>query len=303
MTLNLPEPLIQHDPISIAALSSAFRKTDFNEGLKILQNWGFQPKFSKRIFQKQDYLAGSDSNRLQTFSSALKDRESKAILFARGGYGVLPLLPQIKKIKPPKKSKIIVGYSDLTCLLLYILQNWNWPVIYGPVVAGGLSHKTPQRTQRSLRQVLTDSQVLEPLKFAKAKVLKQGIVTAKLTGGCLSLICATLGTEFEIETKNKILFIEDVNEKPHAVDRMLTQLKLAGKFNGVKGIVIGSLESTHPSSHYQKVVKRVLADFKGPILFGIDAGHSKVQVSLPLGIKTRLNAQKKTLEFLQAHNK
>lgn len=303
MIKEYPEPLIQHDLISIAQLSSPFNKKHLQEGLKVLESWGFQTQYSSRIFQKQGYLSGSDSSRLQNFVHALNHKESKAILFARGGYGALRVLQAFKKIKQPKTPKIIVGYSDLTCVLLYILQEWNWPVIYGPVVAKGLNAQTPARTLKSLKTVLTDDQLLEPYTFKKAKAFKHGTVKAPLTGGCLSLICSTLGTPFEINTDNKILFIEDVNEKPHAIDRMLMQLKLAGKFKKCKGLVVGSMQGDFPASHYEAVIKSVLKDFSKPILFGIDAGHGKVQVSLPLGIQTELNTRQKSLTFLKKHNK
>lgn len=298
--LKKPQHLIPGDTIRIVASSSPFETEAFEAGLALLHSWGFKTKFQKNIFEREPYLAGSDKRRAKELISALHDDSAKAILFARGGYGAMRLLPLLDKIKIKSKPKIILGYSDITCLLNYIQKRLGWITFYGPVVAKDLSLATDGHTKNSFYECLTSTKNIAPMVFDEAQSIRTGKATAPMVGGCLSLIVSQLGTPYDLNTDNRILFLEDVNEKPYQIDRMLTHLKLAGKFKKCRGLVFGSLAGPNPSDHYRQTIQSVLEDCRFPILSNISAGHTKIKTTLPLGLKIKLDAKAKSITYLEA---
>lgn len=290
------------DLIGIAAAASPFHKEAFLAGVEYLKKEGYEVYYRDDIFDKKDYLAGSDARRCQELIELLENPKIKAILFARGGYGSMRLLPYLDsyfKKRPKIQSKIIIGYSDLTSLLLYFLQNKKMSPYYGPVVAKDLGESTDPVTKSFLIKALSDVKPLGELKFNEVTTLKPGKATGELTGGCLSLVVASLGTPYEINTKGKILFLEDIHEKPYAVDRMLTQLTLAKKLKTLKGVIFGSLVYDGPESAMKEAILHGLQGFKGPVLYGFPAGHGKCKITFPLGVKVRIDSAKKTVDFLE----
>jgi len=299
MPLKKPISLKKNDTIRIVASSSPFDKAAFLKGVSYLENLGFKIKYQKNIFHRVPYLAGTDQRRASELIKALNDDKTDAILFARGGYGSMRLLPYLDKIKIPKKPKIVLGYSDVTSLLAYISKRFKWSCFYGPGVAGDLHNKVPKKTRDSLVKSLTSNKPLGTKKFSKSVVINPGTATAPLAGGCLSLISTLLGTRYDINTAGKILFLEDVGEAPYVIDRMLTHLKLAGKLDHCKGLVFGSLVGPNPFAHYLETVRGFAKDLKIPVLVGIDVGHRKIKESIPLGVKTKLDTKNKSLTFLE----
>jgi len=294
-------PLKKGDRIGIAAAASPFHEEAFLKGVEFLKKEGYEVYFRDDIFDKKDYLAVSDERRCQELIELLENPKIKAILFARGGYGSMRLLPYLDsyfKKRPKVQPKIIIGYSDLTSLLLYFLQNKKMNPYYGPVVAKDLGESTDKLTQSYLRKALGDTKPLGELKFKEVESLQSGKALGEITGGCLSLVVASLGTPYEINTKGKILFLEDIHEKPYAVDRMLTQLTLAKKLKTVKGVIFGSLIYDGPESAMKEAILHGLQGFKGPVLYGFPAGHGKCKITFPLGVKVRMDADKKTVDFL-----
>ncbi len=176
---------------------------------------------------------------------------------------------------------------------------------HGPMVARELALGEPYYVKENLLQCLTDLQPGQRITSPQLEILQSGVARGRLTGGCLSLLTATLGTPYEIKTEGKILFLEDVNAKPYQVDRMLMHLKLAGKLEAVQGIVFG--EMLHcvqgPEQEYrlQEIVLDVLKDLRVPILYGLPSGHTATgALTLPFGVQVRLNADEKYIELEEA---
>ena len=288
------------DTIAIAAPSSPFDREEFLKGVLVLQNMGFKVIYRDDIFEKNFYLAGSDERRIDELFDNLANTAVKALLFARGGYGLLRILPQIDYRSLQTKPKIILGYSDITLLLIHLYQKYGWITFYGPVVAKDLSINLNEATQKSLYAALTNSQKPELLISRQAHTIKSGQTEGVLVGGCLSLVCSSLGTSYEINTDDKILFLEDTNEKPYAVDRLLTQLVLANKLKKVRGIVFGNFVNGADTLAYLEAFKNALHHFKGPIVYNFPIGHGETKLTIPLGVKVSLDADKKCLEFLEA---
>lgn len=299
MSTRKPTALKKGDTIGIAASSSPFDKDAFKQGTDLLASLGFKVYFRDDIFDKNTYLAGYDERRADELRELFNQESIGAILFARGGYGMTRVLPFLQKNNFKPKPKIILGYSDITPLLTYLLQDHGLNSFYGPVVAKDLNMTMNALTREHLYHALTCTTPLGSLQFRDAKCIRRGECEGVFVGGCLSLITATLGTNYELDTKNKILFLEDTNEKPYAIDRMLTQLVQAGKLKGVKGILFGTFYPGNDSEHYRQTISDVLKDFSGPILFNFPAGHGPVKITLPLGIKARLTSHEQKLEFLE----
>lgn len=284
--------------IQIVASSSPFEKQAFLKGVKHLESLGFEVQYRKDIFDKKYYLAGSDKRRAEELIAALYDKNSDAILFARGGYGAARLIPFLEKKKKAPEKKIVMGYSDVTVLMLYLYKRWGMPGFYGPVVAKEISEYSERQIQNKYFKILEGEKKL-PYKNKVLKVIGSGKAKGIMVGGCLTLVSQSIGTPYEIETKNKILFLEDVNEKPYAIDRYLTHLKLAGKFNGVKGVIFGSLSGPNPLKHYEETLKDIFAEYLFPVVMNFPAGHLLDKTVLPLGGRVSLDTDKKLVEILE----
>lgn len=297
--MKKPKPLQQNHRVQIVAPSSHFKKSEYLAGVKVLEGLGLQCLARKDIFARELYFAGDDKRRATELSKALLDPKAQAVLFARGGYGAMRLLPHLQKMKTKPQPKIVAGFSDSTPVLNFVQQRWGWPVFYSPNVTSLAEESKTSLAMRSYVNTLFGKQTY-PYAVKNLKVLKNGAAKARLVGGCLSLIAATLGTPFELKTDNCILFLEDVGEKPYAIDRMLTHLRLAGKFNKVKGVVWGSLSSVQSQKEYVAMLQNVFANDRFPVLFDFPAGHQKKRLTFPLGLPVEISSQKKTITFLES---
>lgn len=276
------QPLKKGDVIAIAAPAGPFDRGRFLRGVALLRKTNFKTSFRRDIFSRHPrlrYLAGDDRRRAQELQSWLQASEPKALLFARGGFGSQRILPLLNRRLRPK---VLVGSSDLTVLLNYLWKKHRLPSLYGPMVA---PHLILAKNVSRVARALTDPGYFRRQTLAAKKILKPGGVSGRLIGGCLSLLISTLGTPWEAETRGSILFLEDTNEEPYAVDRMLTQLEQVGKFKGVRGIVFGTFRQGRVlfPPEIETVIRERLKNFPGPILWGLRFGHCRDPLILPLG--------------------
>lgn len=290
-------PLKKGDLIGIAAPSSPFDKKFFEHGVALLEKLGFEVHYRNDIFSQERYLAGSDRRRAEELTELFTQKEIKAILFARGGYGSQRVIPHLNVERLKKNRKPVVGFSDITALLTFLRQNCGMPTFYGPVMTQ-LGNSSADRTCRSLKYNLTHQGELEPFDLNECHILEEGIAKGKLVGGCLSLIATSMGTSYELDATDAILFFEDTGEKVYALDRMLTQLKNAGKLKTVRGILIGSLDPKEEEVHsMDAMIKDCLNGFEGPIISRFPAGHTADFVTLPLGVEVSIDTESLKLYF------
>jgi len=295
-----PKPLQKGDTIGIAAPASPFDRAEFEKGIQTLENIGFRTKYRDDIFASHRYLAGTDSRRISELIQHLTDPEVKALFFARGGYGTMRILPQLDPKKLEQCTKVVMGYSDMTPLLSFLHEKLSWVVFHGPVVAKGMGETFRERGRRSLLRALTESEPIGEIVAPEMVYLKPGGARGKIVGGCLSLIIATMKTPYELETEGSILFLEDVNERPYAIDRMLTQLKLAGKLRGVRGIIFGPLQNSGQSGdELKQVILEVLEESPIPIVYGFPSGHMDDMMTIPLGVEVELNSDRGSVNFVE----
>lgn len=288
-----PPALRRDDKIGIVAPASGFNREGFVAGCDRLRQMGYEPVFSESILERDLYFAGTLDRRLHEMEEMLARQDVAAIICARGGYGSNYLLERLDFAIFTAHPKILLGCSDVTSLLTAITDRTGLVTFHGPMVAKDIA--SPNGIELSSWQNALQGATSWEVPTTGVEVLQRGRAKARLYGGCLSLLTASLGTDFEIKTDNTILFIEDVAEKPYRIDRMLMQLRMAGKLDHVRGIIFGEmLDCVQPGGQdytLQQVVMRILKDFSGPIVYGLRSGHvSSGNITLPIGVRAELLA-------------
>lgn len=297
-TLKKPPPLRPGDTIAVAAPASCFDREAFLHGVARLEGMGFKVRFREDIFSKKRFLAGDDARRFQELKEYLCDEGVRAVFTARGGYGSMRLLPLLETLPQDLPPKILMGYSDITSLLMFAQQRWGWVTFQGPVVAKDIGARMAAPGQASLLRTLGDPKPLGALQPAGLAALHPGRAEGRLVGGCLSLIVCSLGTPYQLDTRDAILYLEDVGEKLYSIDRMLTHLRLAGLLDQVRGIVFGPLKDAHDlPAVIMDLLLDLLADLKVPILFGFPSGHIDDSWTIPFGTRVTLDADRPALTF------
>jgi muramoyltetrapeptide carboxypeptidase len=296
-----PPALRDGDCIGLAAPASGFKEEELHAGVRVLQDLGFRVHYTPRLFEQYRYLAGSDAARAAELHTLFADPTIQAIFCCRGGYGSQRLLPYLDTAIIKANPKIFVGYSDLTSLLLYLYSQCQLVTLHGPVVVGDLHPGLPPDVLRQLKGLLTgDAVAMQPpmAQLTGLSVLRAGSAEGRLLGGCLSLLVCAVGTPFQPQTRDTILFLEDRGERLYAIDRMLTYLKLAGVLQGVRGLVFGRMERVEADRHLaygmEEVILDVLGDLGVPILYGFPAGHCPQPLTLPFGVRVALRGAQLT---------
>ena len=302
--MKKPKPLRKGDTIGIVSPAGVVDPGGLEKGVRELEGLGFRVVLGRNVLRAHRYLAGSDQERVEDLHAMFLNPKVRAILCARGGSGTPRLLPLLNPSILGKNPKIFIGSSDVTSLLFYLVQKIGMVAFHGPMVAPHLGRSPSELTLQGIRMLSHPKAFLKPIWFDEVRCLRSGTAEGILIGGCLSLLCAALGTPDEPETEGTILFLEDVNEPPYRIDRMLTQMRLAGKLNGVRGFIFGKMVNCHPGEGENYSLEDVLLDLlketSGPILFGLPAGHGQDQLMLPLGIPVQLSGEKRTLTLLES---
>jgi len=265
--------------------------------------------------KRTGYLGGTVEERVADLHAAFTDPETRAVFCVRGGYGSGMLLDKLDYGLIRAHAKIFLGYSDITALHLGIHQKAGMVTFHGPMTLSGFSDYTVEHFRRALFDerplgVLgnpPEEHAIRPKH--RLRTLRGGRATGALIGGNLSLICSTMGTPYEIQTEGKILFLEDVGEEPYSVDRMLTQLRLAGKFKQIRGLILGECQDCGPRDYKPafestfslgEVYDNILDGLSVPMLSGLTIGHTEDQLTLPLGVRATLDADAGTLTVQEA---
>jgi muramoyltetrapeptide carboxypeptidase len=303
-----PPALQLGDTVGIVAPASHVKRGDLEAGCEGLRRVGYRPFYFDSILDHDLYFAGSVQRRARELEEMFARGDVRAIVCARGGYGANYLLEALDLEKIKAHPKIFVGYSDLTCLLTYFSHAAGLVTFHGPMVAKDWAHENGVDST-SWQAALAGTGVWELNLDASSGVsaLVDGTTEGVLYGGCLSILVASLGTPYEIKTAGTILFLEDVAAKPYQIDRMLMQLKLAGKLDGVRGIVFGEMrdcvQTANQGYTLEEVVLRIVGDSGVPVAYGVPSGHVTAgNITLPIGVQAALTAcgGKVSLKILEA---
>ena len=300
MNIIKPAALRAGHRIGIVAPASNIKQDLLDEGCRELEALGFQTYYRPDITSSYRYYSGTRQRRLDEFLEMLRSPDIHAIFCARGGYGSGQLISDVDAGLIRENAKIINGSSDIT-LLLNRVERAGVVAFHGPMVATAIRQGTEGYDRALLLDLLQGKHAVK-FPTGSTKVLRSGSGEGRLIGGCLSVVVATLGTPNEIDTGESILILEDQDEKPYRIDRMITHLKQAGKFEGVRGVVFGEMLHCiqHPDQGYtlEDVLLDLLREYTFPILYGFPTGHtSRPNVMVPFGVRARLDLTSNTPLF------
>ncbi len=295
-----PRALKKGSTVAVFAPASPVEQDALLQGVTYLNSMGFRTKISDLIFSRYHYFAGSHEERATELNRLFADPDVDAIFCARGGYGCVHLLPYLDSAIIRSNPKIFLGYSDVTVLLQYLESQTEMVCFHGPMVAREFGSGSAAFNEGNFFDCVARRSGELRITAAELESLRSGTAKGRLTGGCLSLIASMLGTSYEIDTSEKILFLEDVNTRPYQIDRMLMQLKLAGKFSQIRGLVFGKMLNCNQNSdseyRLQEIINDVLSDFQFPILYGLPSGHAPSNsLTLPMGVQVTLDCDRHCL--------
>lgn len=290
-----PRALRPGDRLAVVAPASPFRQDELEAGLAELRALGFEPTFDERLFERRGYVAGTPEVRAEMLRAAWRDPRVAGVVAVRGGYGSVQLLPLLDAAEIRASRKPFVGYSDLTSLLTFITGHAGLVAFHGPTVAGRLAGGAAAYDRASFLAALCEPRPMGEVGGA-LETVREGEGGGPLAGGTLTQLAASLGTPFAFDPPaGAVLLIEEVNERPYRIDRLLTQLRLAGVFGRASAVVFGELrgcdeEGGGPTA--RAAAAEALAGFRGPVLAGLATGHTTgPALTLPLGVRCRVAAR------------
>jgi muramoyltetrapeptide carboxypeptidase len=301
-----PEALRPDDVVRILSVASPVDAPRLQRGVEEIARLGYQAKLDpERVLARGDFFAGSTADRGSALKEALTETSTRGIFCSRGGYGSNYLLDGLSVALA--NPKILVGYSDLTSLQIFLWQKFRWISIYGPMAAAGLDKGAgvpDGYDPETLTRALTETKTGWTIPLAGTEAIMPGAADGILLGGCLTLIETALGTPWELDTHGAILLLEDRGMKPWQVDRAFMHLKQAGKLRGVSGVLLGEFpECLGPAGTESvlAVARRILGTMGFPVVWGAAVGHTpRPMLTLPLGVRARLKVDETSrLEIME----
>ncbi|MCB9081970.1 MAG: LD-carboxypeptidase [Lewinellaceae bacterium] len=310
-SLIRPRRLIAGDKVGLITPGSFIPDAALEKAVNNLEELGFSVVKGANIRAKRGYNAGTDQQRIDDLHRMFADPEIKAVWCARGGYGCSRLLPYLDYNLIRQNPKVLIGYSDITALLQAIFMHTGLVGFHGPVAGATWT----EYAKKHLKGILMNPQEQYRIELAeeprrttdplyKVDVIQSGKARGRLMGGNLSLLAATAGTPFALDASSKLIFLEDVEEKPYRVDRMLTQLRQACELGNARGVVLGVFSGcvADPGDETLSLAETVrdrLGDLGVPVMYGFSFGHISNQCTLPVGIEAELDAENQTVTLLE----
>jgi muramoyltetrapeptide carboxypeptidase len=292
VSVIIPPYLKQGDTIGIICPSGFIPLEKAQKCIDVLQQWGFKVQVGKSVGNQYNYFSGTDEERLHDLQLMLDDENIKAIFCARGGYGLSRIIDDIDFSFFIKKPKWIIGYSDISLLHAHVYSNFNIASLHSAMAAGFNEMDESEKYIYSIYESLTGKQ--QAYKAASHALNRNEICEGELIGGNLALLAHIIGTKSDISTKNKVLFIEDIGEYKYNIDRMLMQLKRAGKLNTLAGLIIGSFTEIRDTTisfgkNIEEIIFDAVNEYYYPVCFDFPVGHVKENYALKVGVCYKLN--------------
>ncbi len=281
--------------MAVAAPASPVSPEAWQSGVQVLEAWGYRVVSPPEIFAERPWGPQVDRERARLFQEVWDDPEVKAVIGVRGGYGSLKLLPSLDMDRLARRPKRLVGFSDLTNLLLTVHRQAGLVTFHGPTLAQ-LPELTPA-AQHSLRRWLASPGPLN-LTISGLKTLQPGAAAGPLVGGNLTTLCHLLGTPYAPRLKGALLFLEDHNEALYRLDRLAHHLLFSGALRGVRGVLLGAFTGGPSQAHAEEVLALAFKPLEVPVAAGLPVGHQAENHTIPLGASARLDATTGTLAFL-----
>ncbi|MBA3537097.1 MAG: LD-carboxypeptidase [Tatlockia sp.] len=293
------------DIVDIVAPSSKCHPSVLEKLKELLESWGLQSRYPEDIFGDSLLYANSDEKRFSHLNYALTNEESKLVWCLLGGYGATKLIPMLNKLKPPPHSKQLIGFSDATALHIFLQGQWGWSTIHGPSGYQAALNKVSADSIAMLKKILFNEGEIdsyEQITPLNSNAMKNSEICAPIIGGNLHMIQASLGTIWQIDTDEKILFIEEINERAYRIDRVLAHLSQAGLFEKVKAILFGDLiDKGEPDGKFlvMKTIEEFASQCNSPVLQISNIGHGPINNPIILGLTAKLSmGSSYSLEFV-----
>jgi len=293
--IKLPPYLKQGDTIGMVCPSGCMPMEKMQKCIDTLRLWGFKVKQGKTLGTQCNYFSGTDEERLHDLQLMLDDENVKAIMCARGGYGLSRIIDAISFEKLVQNPKWIIGYSDITLLHAHVYSNFNIASLHAPMAAAFNEIEESEEYMQSIYNSLMG--IHQSYTIASNALNRNGIGEGELVGGNLALLAHIIGSKSDLETKNKILFFEDVGEYKYNIDRMLMQLKRAGKLDELAGLIVGNFSDMKDTvipfgqELYELIFDKV-KEYSYPVCFDFPVGHVKENYALKIGVKHGLTVLK-----------
>jgi muramoyltetrapeptide carboxypeptidase len=292
-----PPRLEYGDRVAIISPAGPVNPPEIQPSIDVLEEEGYEVVRAPHIFSKHGYLSGTDVARLEDLHAVFNDKSIKAVLCSRGGYGSLRLLEKIDYELIRKNPKIILGYSDITALLLAIYKETGMVTFHSPVAKD--LYKNNKRNLGPLINCVTDQANME-IDLSEGEVLIRGMASGPVVGGNLSLITHMMGTPFFPATEGSILFIEEKGESPYRIDRMLTHLRLGGVIEHIAGMIFGSFVECGDLEELKRIFREFIADLSIPLLSGFPVGHGTENITIPIGLDAEFDTINMKLTFIES---
>lgn len=310
MRIIKPQKLKQGSVIGIVAPASApLDPVHLENGVRYLEKNGYKVELGENLGKINGYLAGTDQERADDLNSMFKNKDIKAIFCVRGGYGASRIVDKLNYKVIKNNPKILVGYSEITALQMAILQKTGLVTFAGPMVATEFGNDVSSFTEELFWKIITTNKKIGRLNFldnSKLASITKGNATGRIIGGNLSVFSALSGTQYFPDLKNRILMLEDVDELPYKIDRLLNQLRLLKVFKQIKGVILGRFVDCyeHDTSKRSLTLGEVMEDYfktlKIPVLYTFPHGHIKDKVTVPFGINVKMNASRGFVEYSES---
>jgi muramoyltetrapeptide carboxypeptidase len=300
----IPAYLQKGDTIGIVCPAGFMPKEKANTCITTLQQWGYKVKIGKTLGGKsKNYFSGTDDERLKDLQQMLDDREVKAVLCGRGGYGMSRIIDRISFDHFRREPKWIIGFSDITILHAHVYSNYRIASLHAPMAAAFNDGGYRNKYIASLKDALAGKKANYIVKTHRLN--RFGLVKAELVGGNLSLLAHLTGTRSGLNTRGKILFIEDVGEYLYHIDRMLQQLKRSGKLDGLAGLIVGGFtelkDTTRPyGKKVYEIIKEAVNEYHYPVCFGFPVSHEKENMALKIGVEYSLKISARTVALKES---
>ncbi len=308
-----PSRLKSGDKLALVAPGSYISESELQESIKNLNDLGFETTYSEKILLQSGYLAGKDQDRTKDLMEKFSDKSVKGIVCARGGYGCTRILPLLDYDIIRANPKVLIGYSDITALLYGIYQKAGLISFHGPVGTSTFNDYSVNNFKSVLMNpgrtvTFPNSTDSKDENIYGITTIVKGKAKGRLVGGNLSIVVSLIGTEFDVDYSDKIVFIEEVGEEPYRIDRMLTQMLQAGMFEKAAGVMLGlfrkcearqSSDLTAKSFTLMEVLKDRFGKLKIPVVYGMSFGHVTDKFTIPFGALAELDANKQTFTLLE----
>jgi muramoyltetrapeptide carboxypeptidase len=299
LTVQKPPRLRRGGRIGVVAPAGRVDRDDVESGIAAIRAEGFEVELGMNLFEAKGYLAGEPQGRARDLVDFFQRSDIDAIFCARGGFGSIQLLPYLSA-SLQADAKIFVGYSDITILLNWLRQFRGMITFHAPMVAMDLARGLSARSRSHFWPLLSGE--IQNWKMDLTEVVRPGFAEGDIIGGCLSLLVTTLGTPYEIDTAGKLLFLEDVGEKPYRIERMMTQLLMAGKLDRPAGVLFGDFTHCDDAGprDFREIITELFRHVSYPVVMGMRAGHGDENLALPFGARMALDGNRATLELLES---